>query len=96
MRIVTIQDFRQAVIHQDVEDVIFRGEADGSSFDLGFAPEAEFIYHFDIAPDVYFQELPIREVYYEPYRTFLRLSSPTRIQVHSRASAPSKLFVKAK
>ena len=93
MKRVALDDFRKPATHEDVESVVFRGETDGSRFDLGFLPEAEFIYHFDIAPDVFFQDLPIQEVYYEPYRTFLRLKSPVRIQIHW-PGASDKLFVK--
>ena len=98
MRNVTLSDFQKGVAHRDVETIVFRGESNGSSFDLGFLPEGEFLYHFNIAPDVYFQNLPIREVYYEPCRTFLYLHSPISIQMHSpkREAAYDKLVVKAK
>jgi len=94
MKNVTLSDFQKGVTHRDVDTVIFRGESNGSSFDLGFLPKGEFLYHFDVTPDVCFRNLPIREVYYEPYRTFLYLHSSVMIEVVELES--SKLVVKAK
>lgn len=82
MKTVALGDFQDAALHEGVQSIVFRGEPDGSGFDLGFEPEAEFIYDFDIAQDVFFQELPIREVYYEPYSTLVRLTSSVTIHVH--------------
>lgn len=95
MKIVSLQDFLTPVIHQNVEDIVFRGNENGSSFDIGFLPEAEFIYHFDISPDVFFKNLNTIEVYYEPYRTFLRLESPTDIQIYYSGKS-DKLYVEGK
>ena len=94
MKNVGLEEFRTPIKHAQVKDVVFRGERrDGSSFDLGFLPEAEFIYHFDVAPDVFFQNLPIEEVYYEPYRTFLRLRLPINVEIHW-PGVSDKLYVK--
>jgi len=95
MQHVSLQDFKTPVTHRQVKDIVFRGERNGSDFKLGFLPESEFIYHFDVSPDVFFKNLMIDEVYYEPYRTFLRLKSPTDIEI-SWPGVSDKLYVRGK
>lgn len=93
MKNVGLEDFRKPLRHKQVEQIVFRGDFHGTFFDLGLLPEAEFIYHFECSPDVFFQGLPIKEVYYEPYRTFLRLEYPVDIEIHSEGRY-GKLYVK--
>ncbi len=81
MKNVKLDNFKKPVIHKNVKQIVFRGEKEGKDFDLGFLPEGEFIYHFSVSPDVYFLNLDIEEVYYEPYRTFLRLKKPTDLEI---------------
>jgi hypothetical protein len=95
MKNVKLADFRTPAKHDHVKEIVFRGEMNGSSFDIGFLPEAEFIYHFDISPDVFFQNLHIKGVYYEPYRTFLRLKFPISVEMYWHGVS-DKLYVKSK
>jgi len=94
MKNVDLSYFSGGIHHSQVTDIVYRKATDDGGFELGFLPEAEFIYHFAIAPDVHFQHLDIKEVYFEPYRTFLRLKLPTDISVHWPGSL-DKLYVKA-
>jgi len=95
MKKVSLQHFKTPVLHNNVTDIVFKGEHDGKNFYLGLLPQAEFIYHFEISPDVFFRNLKIDAVYYEPYRTFLRLSSPTAIQIYWEGKS-DKLHVEGK
>ncbi|MCK9265455.1 hypothetical protein M0P98_00980 [bacterium] len=92
MKQVTLEDFKTPVYYKQAKDIVFSGEKDGTDFKLGFLPESEFVYSFDTAPDVFFQDLDIEEVYYEPYRTFLRLKYPTDLKIYLRGG--DKLYVK--
>ncbi|MGB4269302.1 MAG: hypothetical protein WBK20_08985 [Spirochaetota bacterium] len=95
MKKVSLKHFETPILHTNVKDIVFNGEHIGKNFYLGFLPENEFVYHFEIAPDVFFRNLKINEVYYEPYRTFLRLSSPTDVQIYWKGKS-GKLFVEGK
>lgn len=53
MKKVTLKHFKTPVLHINVKDIVFRGEPIGKNFYLGLLPEDEFIYHFNIAPDVF-------------------------------------------
>jgi hypothetical protein len=93
MKTVTLEYFKEPVFHKNVKEIIFRGEMDTSSFDIGFVPEMpQFMYHFDISPDVYFNRLPISQVYYEPYRTFLRLRRSIDLMIHWKGFS-DKLYI---
>ena len=93
MKKVTLEDFKEEVIHKGVKEIVFRGDKEGTGFDLGFSPESEFVYHFDITPDVFFQNLSIKEVYYEPYRTFIRLEHPLGIKIYYPGTS-NKIHIK--
>jgi hypothetical protein len=79
MKTVTMADFKTPKIHPEVKDIVFRKDDDEKCFELGLLPENEFIYHFDVSPDVFFRNLTVDEVYFDPYRTFLRLKDPVTI-----------------
>jgi hypothetical protein len=90
---VRLEDFRQPAMHRKVKDIVFRGNKNGRDFYLGFTPGAEFQYHIVPSPDVYFQDLSIKEVYYEPYRTFLRLKKETTVTIQYSGSPSDKLYI---
>ncbi len=93
MKTVTLEYFKEPVLHKNVKEITFCGETDASSFDIGFFPDTpEFMYHFDISPDVYFKRLPISQVDYEPYRTFLRLRHSTDLMIHWKGVS-DKLYI---
>lgn len=94
MKTVKLEDFREPIIHENVDEIVFRGEMDGTNFCIGFLPEREFIYHFEGSPDVWFNNFLITRVYYEPYRTFLKLKSPVDVIVHWKGDS-DKLYVRA-
>lgn len=97
MKNVSWDSFKKPVVHKNVEIVVFHGEArrDARRFYLGFLPEDEFIYDFNKGiPDVYFQGLPIKEVYYEPYRTFLHLEYSVDIEICWEEVNSDKLCVR--
>lgn len=79
---VSLRDFEKPVSYRRVNAIVFHGESRQGPFLLGFIPYGEFIYEFGVPPDVFFRKLPIEEVYYEPYRTIIRLRRPTDIIVY--------------
>lgn len=97
MKKVSLENFKKPVVHKNVETIVFDGEAKRGMrrFYLGFLPEAEFIYDFNKGiPDVYFEGLPIKEVYYEPYRTFLHLEYSVDVEVCWEGENSDKLHVR--
>jgi len=76
---VTMADFKTPKTHLEVKDIVFRKDDDEKCFELGLLPEDENIYHFNISPDVFFRNLTVDEVYFEPSRTFIRLKQPVTI-----------------
>ena len=97
MKSVGLENFKKPVVHKNVKTVVFHGEARGNArkFYLGFLPENECIYDFNKGiPDVYFEGLPIKEVYYGPYRTFLHLEYSVDVEVCWEGGNSDKLHVK--
>ena len=97
MKSVGLKNFKKPVVHKNVETVVFHGETRGQErrFYLGFLPEEECIYDFNKGiPDVYFEGLPIKEVYYGPYRTFLHLEYSVDVEVCWEGGNSDKLHVK--
>ncbi len=95
MKTVNLENFKIPIRRKNVEDIVFRKDSQEGGFILGFTPGDEFVYNFECSPDVFFQDLSIKEVYYEPYRTFLRLSKPEDIEI-SWPGSSDKLYVKGK
>jgi|GEM_PF-5334354 len=59
---------------------------------LEIGPEDNRQYRFeDIIPDVLFKGFEIKEVYFEPYRTFIFFKETTTVKVST--DGKSKLFV---
>lgn len=83
MKQVSLGDFVKSKTHINVEQVCFMPYNESQAFALGFLPEGEFIYEFNGSPDVTFSNLPIKEVYYEPYRIFIRLRHGVTVTVNS-------------
>ena len=80
-RQVQFKDFTEPVVHKNVESVVYKNSYVEGRFMLGFLPEGEFIYEFTENPDVYFKNLSVREIYHEPYRTFIRLRQEADVEV---------------
>jgi len=92
LRQVDLDDFEKPVYFRKVHTIVFHSESRHGPFLLGFLPYGEFIYKFGAPPDVFFRKIPIEEVYYEPYRTFIRLKRPVDIVVY-KGGGVSKLVV---
>lgn len=90
---VSLDFFKNPAVHKDVSDIVFRNDNDAGIFYLGLLPDGEFTYGIKTNPDVYFKNLDIEEVYYEPYRTFIRLKAPSKIEISFPGSG-DKLYVK--
>lgn len=89
---VSLKDFEKPVYFRKVRTIVFHSESRHGSFLLGFLPHGEFIYQFWAPPDVFFRKIPIEEVYYEPYRTFIRLKRPVDVVVY-KGEGVGKLVV---
>lgn len=93
MKKVDLSFFASPVVREKVERIVLYPERQGNPFALGFLPEEEFSYAFSVVPDILFEHLNIKEVYYEPYRTFIVLDQPTTLEIVLLANT-DKLIVK--
>ena len=82
----------------NVTEIVFGGRRNGSNFWLKVVEKknhkSEESYSFGCAPDIFFRHLPIKEVYYEPYRTFLRFEEPTAVRINWMEEGSDKLIVR--
>lgn len=95
MKKVNLSFFSSPVVREGVERIVIHPERHGNPFSIGFLPEEEFSYEFSVAPDILFEHLNIKEVYYEPYRTFVVLSHPTTVEIVSLGNT-DKISVREK
>ncbi|QJR21809.1 hypothetical protein BREVNS_1059 [Brevinematales bacterium NS] len=93
MKKVNLSFFSSPVVREGVERIVIHPERHGNPFSIGFLPKEEFSYEFSVAPDILFEHLNIKEVYYEPYRTFIVLDQPTTLEIVLLANT-DKLIVK--
>lgn len=95
MKKVDLSFFASPVVREEVERIVTYPERQGNPFALGFLPEEEFSYKFSVVPDILFEHLNIKEVYYEPYRTFIVLDQPATVEIALLANT-DKLMVRGK
>lgn len=78
-----LEDFRKPVMHDNVIEIVCRSGRIGGGLDLGFGQEAEPVdYYFSGAPDIFFSDLPIKEIHYTALQTTLILER--RVKVETR------------
>jgi len=90
---VPMSYFTETRRHINIKQIVFRKLQKEGVFVIGFLPKSEFSYIIDGNPDVYFNDLEIKGVYYEPYRTFIRLKKPSTVEI-SYPGTGDKLYVK--
>jgi len=95
MKKVNLSFFSSPVVREGVERIVIHPERHGNPFSIGFLPKEEFSYEFSVAPDILFEHLNIKEVYYEPYRTFVVLDQPATVEIALLANT-DKLMVRGK
>ena len=80
---VRLEYFRKPVIHDNVIEIVCRSERHAGGLDLVFQQETEPTdYHFNGAPEVFFEALPIKEIHYTTLQTTLILEC--RVKVETR------------
>jgi len=88
---VTLDFFKESVMFNASAISFNKSYKDGMET-LEIGPEDNRQYRFEgVIPDVLFKGFEIKEVYFQPYRTFIRLKETTRIKVST--DGRSKLFV---
>jgi len=91
-RIDRLSDFKKSKLIDGVTEIIFRTVPTGEFYLLELQPDHRF--RFEPAPDIYYRNLPIREVYSEPYRTIIYLEREVSLSI-SWPGEGDKLFVEA-
>jgi len=88
---VTLEFFKEPVMF-NVSSISFNKSFIDGMETLEIGPGDNRQYRFeDIIPDVLFKGFEIKEVYFEPYRTFIFFKETTAVKVST--DGKSKLFV---